>query len=372
MEQKIDVINGLRGWAIVAVIYHHLCYGLTGPGWHAIQLAGFSFSPFTALANGWLGVNLFFMLSGFVLFLPYLTTQRAFSDKNGIFTFYRRRALRLLPLYYISTLLVIALSPLAFGQGDMLQFTQDFVYMMSITFNFSKDLFLPKYNIVLWSLGIEIWFSLLFPFIVLLSYYIGIVKLLIYTLLFSLAVRLMGDYYVVFTIDNPFLNPLKDSVLGRLDDFVVGMFVAYLLAQGRCKALETKAIKLFVLGIMGLLLACTVLDNILLGNLPRSLMPFTNNIIHIGLFLIIIGLLSMPTRQWIKWPFTNYALQLLGMMCYSLYIWHGIVAVFLQHDYSIARLSGYFVLLLGLTLFSYRYIEFGHIRETRALFLAHR
>jgi peptidoglycan/LPS O-acetylase OafA/YrhL len=244
--------------------------------------------------------------------------------------------------------------------------------MMSITFNFSKELFLPQYNIVLWSLGVEVWFSLLFPFIVLLFYRIGMVRLLIYTLLFSLSIRLVGNYYAAFTIDNSFLNPLKDSVLGRLDDFVVGMCIAYLFAQGHCKALETQAVKLFLLGIVCFLVACTLSDNILLGYLPRIIVPFTNNIVHIGFFLIIIALLAMPIQQRIRWFFTNYAFQMFGMMCYSLYIWHGILTVFIQHDYSIPRLIGYFVLLLGLTLFSYRYIEFGHIRDTKGLFLLHR
>jgi peptidoglycan/LPS O-acetylase OafA/YrhL len=60
------------------------------------------------------------------------------------------------------------------------------------------------------------------------------------------------------------------------------------------------------------------------------------------------------------------------MMCYSLYVWHGILIQRIAMDaagtYTLGRLTAYFMFLLLLSALSYRYIEFGAVRETRKLF----
>ena len=99
---KLGVINGLRGFAILAVIYHHVFSRFTGPGFGSFELAGITFLPLTHLANGWLGVNLFFILSGFVLSYPYFLQNRDFASAEEIKRYYIHRAKRLLPLYYFS------------------------------------------------------------------------------------------------------------------------------------------------------------------------------------------------------------------------------------------------------------------------------
>ncbi len=63
---RLAEINGLRGIAILAVVWHHLSFALVPTPPH---LWGMPTEP--VLWNGWMGVNLFFILSGFVLYLPY-------------------------------------------------------------------------------------------------------------------------------------------------------------------------------------------------------------------------------------------------------------------------------------------------------------
>ncbi|RQS08467.1 acyltransferase family protein [Burkholderia sp. Bp8991] len=73
---RLAEINGLRGIAILAVVWHRLSFVLvpTPP-----RLWG---TPTElVLWNGWMGVNLFFILSGFVLYLPYAAGKRSFTGR---------------------------------------------------------------------------------------------------------------------------------------------------------------------------------------------------------------------------------------------------------------------------------------------------
>jgi peptidoglycan/LPS O-acetylase OafA/YrhL len=73
--------------------------------------------------------------------------------------------------------------------------------------------------------------------------------------------------------------------------------------------------------------------------------------------------------------FENWPLQLLGCMCYSIYAWHGIVMNdMIPPDTSLLAdalrlVAPFTVLILALSALSYRYIEFGHRRDWKALFL---
>src|SRR5512141_498495 len=85
-------LDGLRGIAIIAVIlYHNFPYGET--------------------FFGWLGVDLFFVLSGFLI--PGILMKSVYPEKENGFLkkFYTRRILRIFPLYYLFLVVFLFLLP---------------------------------------------------------------------------------------------------------------------------------------------------------------------------------------------------------------------------------------------------------------------
>src|SRR5438477_2557696 len=80
MPQHIRAIDGLRGLAIFLVLMHH--FGIFKPGWA--------------------GVDIFFVISGFLITRILLQTK---ESTHYFGYFYARRALRILPLYYLFVLL---------------------------------------------------------------------------------------------------------------------------------------------------------------------------------------------------------------------------------------------------------------------------
>ncbi len=358
--KKIGAINGLRGMAIIAVVYHHLYWKITGPGWHAFDVGGVTVFPFTALSNGWVGVNLFFILSGFVLYLPYAENRRQIGSAKDTWAFFVHRGKRLLPLYYLSVVLSM------FFFYDVLHRDADaarnILLMLTATFNFTVDMWFPKYNQLLWSIGVEIWFCFLFPLFVVAARRFGVVRLLAAVAAVSLATRFAGVYFEPhFHVNSIYHNALKDSLAARADDFVVGMLAASLyVTRFRDAPLSRPALALLA-GLAILVSGGFIWDYYTFEAVSAYLTPITNNLFQTGFVLVILSLLSMRSGTVLS-VFTNRPLQVLGMMCYSVYIWHqqAMFAVIRGQGYTFANLAIFVVVLLVLSGLTYRYVEFGH------------
>ena len=87
IKQYIPQLDGIRGLAIILVISFH----------YLGNIPIFSF--------GWCGVDLFFVLSGYLITSRLITLQK---QKNHLIKFYTNRALRILPLYYLTLIIFYA------------------------------------------------------------------------------------------------------------------------------------------------------------------------------------------------------------------------------------------------------------------------
>lgn len=350
---RIPVIDCLRGLAIVGVIFHHTLSWR--PIFHDVGLWA------VVSSNGWLGVNLFFVLSGFVLYLPFATGDRTLGAWQDIREFYLRRAMRLLPLYYFSTLILLVFYTQV-NLGDRSAYVQFFHFVFA-TFSFSAATFSPAgTNWVLWSLGVEIWFSVLFPMVLWFLRSVGWRNGLITIILVSVAARVIGQL-VAADLPRTQLNFISDSVIGRLDEFALGMFAAHLYTQ------KTRILP----GRIGLLIAAPLM---LLGMFLWSrwmvgeFAPWSAALFNVPLDLgMTLGLLVLVTQyerigSWLAaWP-----LQLMGLMCYSLYLWHGVAFLKLRpHMDGPGTYAAYLVLVFLISWFTYRYIEFRSVDDWRRL-----
>src|SRR6185369_5357956 len=108
-----------------------------------------------------------------------------------------------------------------------------------------------------------------------------------------------------------------------------------------------------------LTLGCYLSDYVYLKFAPAFLEPIINNIFQLGFGLLTLSLLYMG-QHFLRSLFTNKFIQLCGMMCYSLYLWHGNMRWFFIVDYSYLRIASYLFFLFFLSFLTYRYIEFGN------------
>jgi peptidoglycan/LPS O-acetylase OafA/YrhL len=147
-------LDTLRGVAVSLVVLFHafgFSYGLRG-------LSGFA-KIFVGLTMvGWVGVNLFFVLSGFLITGILLDTK---ARKDFYKRFYTRRALRILPLYYAVLVLLFVLVRAGFvarhASWPLLGLSA--IYLSNVSPFFG----VPMQYGVLWSLSVEEHFYLIWP-----------------------------------------------------------------------------------------------------------------------------------------------------------------------------------------------------------------
>ena len=358
--KRLAVINGLRGYAILGVMYYHIVgVFFNRSGYDLLLIGNLPIFPKTFLGHGWLGVDLFFILSGFVLYLPYANKSREIKTKDHLWNFYKNRASRLLPLYYITSIIGIFFILHENNIYDW-SFWRDMIMMFTATFNFTKETFIPQYNYVLWSLGVEILFSLVFPLLIWMIVKKGISKVLMMIFYLSFFIRAISCLYPEYNVA-PHLNIIKDSLFGRLDDFAAGMLLCHLfITNWKQTWFEKNSILLFFISILLIAMGCNFSDYLFLGYLSTYFEPLLNTSFQLGFGLLTLSLLHMNKNS-IRFLFTNKFVQLAGMMCYSLYLWHGnMQMVFIGGDRTPFRITILLMFIFLLSFLTYRFIEFGN------------
>lgn len=154
----VPALDGLRALAILLVIPHNL--DILGAPYTPLERL-----PVMIINAGWIGVQLFFVLSGFLITGNLLDTRGA---DNYYSAFIGRRALRILPLYYGVLLTTFVLLPLWTTLPEELQKTShNQVWLWTFLLNWSA----PYGRTVagfghFWSLAVEEQFYLLWPFVI--------------------------------------------------------------------------------------------------------------------------------------------------------------------------------------------------------------
>jgi peptidoglycan/LPS O-acetylase OafA/YrhL len=152
----VHELDGLRGIAILLVLMRHA----SNP-FHDAEAAGWS--PILAFRNGWAGVDLFFVLSGFLV--TYHLSRRWQTAPSGriVLNYFAKRFFRIVPTYYVWMLLVL------FGLHPFYRPVVDDVwYELWTHLLFLQDYTGSRLVVAFWSLGVEEKYYLIAPVLVLL------------------------------------------------------------------------------------------------------------------------------------------------------------------------------------------------------------
>ena len=164
--RHIDALDGVRGIAILLVLMDHSLAWLGYEQRHGYQLIAKLTQP------GWVGVDLFFVLSGYLITSILLRSK----ESDGYYrNFYARRALRIFPAYYFCVIVAVLIVPhLPRRVGDMTGLFRGakgqawlWFYCTNIKITLHRSLYFGSMD-PFWSLAVEEHFYLVWPTLVLL------------------------------------------------------------------------------------------------------------------------------------------------------------------------------------------------------------
>lgn len=299
--KRLDV---LRGLAILSVfLFHflgtalgvdHLPWNGWWPDWSAApDRTYFWLSPLTF---GWVGVSIFFVLSGFCIQLSVL---RKPTFSTG--AFYRARFRRIYPAYLVALLAFAMIEPGRFAHAER---WFDLLAHLTFTHNFFGSTYY-SFTPAFWSLAVECQFYLAFPLFLALRARLGIGRTLAAT--FALAVVVRAGIALLSDWSQPFPAVWLYSVPALWFDWILGAYLAECVHEKREPQFPRHPLFLPALG--ALFVFSTIFK-------PLSLFSFT--IASVASAAIMARYLRRKTA--LSW--WESACVPLGLVSYSFYLWH--------------------------------------------------
>ena len=220
----LPALDGLRALAVFVVVEHNISLVTGGQGAVFHQLE-------SMLHRGWMGVQLFFVLSGFLITRILLETQRS---PDYFRSFYSRRALRIFPLYYATLIFLFLLLP-ALGRtpaemAEDMPFSRQ-AWLWAYLSNWTGPRGLgggspPVFHF--WSLAVEEQFYLLWPLVVLFCTPKQLMQVCGGVVLASLLCR------AAYLLSGTDPTAIYTSTLSRMDALALGALVAaWMLSPSR-------------------------------------------------------------------------------------------------------------------------------------------
>tara|TARA_B100000787_G_C16185417_1_gene294361 strand:+ start:259 stop:2160 length:1902 start_codon:yes stop_codon:yes gene_type:complete len=308
-------IDGLRALAIISVVIYH---------------ANIYFDNFRFLSGGYLGVDIFFVVSGYLI-TSIIVKEINFNNKFNVLNFLESRSRRIFPVLLISLIFFLPIGYLLLLPSLLIEFSQSQIFstffLSNIYFYFSDQLYgstssFYKPFLHTWSLGVEIQYYIIFPLLI-----------LVYLKFFK---KLRSSFFIIFIIISLTLSIyLADLGVDRLE---YSYFNFYLL--------PSRIWEIFI----G---ALAVFYNIKISERKRSSLSFLSVLLIVLSLLFFKDTTKHPSAITLIPVFSTFALIILaseknfitkilsfkifvyvGLISYSLYIWHYPI-------FSFFRISGY-------------------------------
>jgi peptidoglycan/LPS O-acetylase OafA/YrhL len=340
---KLPGLQGLRAISVLLVIAAHLVQQGTVPlpeGWSERLMP-------VLMDASHLGVNIFFVISGFLI-TSLLLYEEESKGKVSIGNFFMRRTLRVFPAYYFLLFVYFIL------QVCGVIAISGWSWLTAITYtkylNWGRD-WLTAHA---WSLSIEEHFYLTWPFV------FALLKR--HRTIFCTVIVVAVPILKLVAFHTPFLTEryvqLSLTIFFRCDAIAIGCLLALNgqklrdFVKGRESAVALGSMILLV-SILCFSLPFSCLGpvaenlNILLGTTVGSISNAS-----ISLFILCC---VCPKEAWWHWALNNPLVERIGVLSYSLYLWQQFYVN--KTDYWVNQFPQNIVLLFATAFLSYRLIE---------------
>jgi len=304
---RVPALDGLRGIAILAVFFYHYARGASTHTDSAIVRAMSVLFGF-----GWSGVDLFFVLSGFLITGILFDTL---SDPQYFKAFYARRVLRIFPIYYLVVIIFIILTPILglHWKAAHLFFLVYLGYPAALIF---PDLVGVSSMVAishLWSLSLEEQFYMVWPWfiaklgssrnILRACAIVGAVAFLFRLMIHSSGVNVTWSY---------------TFLLCRMDSLAAGAAIAILIRGSRRERVQSWAPIAFIVAGAATIAICVARGTVDHDDPVMATIGFSVLAVMNGALLI----LALRRNSWLERLLSLGILRTFGKYSYGLYLYH--------------------------------------------------
>ena len=335
-------VDGLRAIAIGAVIIYH---------------AQIRILEKLLLPGGFLGVDIFFVISGYLI--TYLIFKEKISTNNFSFkNFYERRARRILPALFFMLIIMLPFSYIVLIPSDFKEYALSNLFAVGFTSNYffyfsetqygSIDSFL-KPLLHTWSLGVEEQFYIFFP-ILIIFFFNKSWSLKKFFFIFILLSFFLSSY---LSINNTQLSFF--SLPTRIWELLCGSIVAYLIFFDKINFISKKLLGfLSYLGITIIFLSFIFFEKNTYHPSYLTLFPV------VGTCLIIINLNS---NNFLQKVLSSKIFVFVGLISYSLYLYHYPILAFSRYYSLVSGYNLYGKIAIMLAIFIVSYLSYYLIEK---------
>ena len=312
-------VDGLRFIAVLGVMIHHWI------------IQDFSNSFILKNIPFGTGVNLFFVISGFLITYILLKKKDNIAENETSFlhemkNFYVKRTLRIFPIYYLVIILLCI-----FSYSEIKEYLGYLITYSINWFMVFKGVYIGN-RTHLWSLAVEEQFYLIWPFLIFMIPKRWVLGLSIFAVLLSLVSKIYFSYFT------PYWMGVNGATFSCFDSLGLGVLIAF-LQKNRMQPFKLKSYKLY--------LSISVVAYILLfvspGYLNQQLRAlFLNFATSVVFFFVIIIAANNGFAGNFKLFLENKTTLYLGRISYGLYLYHAFVP-----DIYYSCLSRFFPKLIG-------------------------
>jgi len=357
--KRIQPLDGLRAFAVLGVIWAHIWMFFGNPSY---KLAGININQL--LSFGGIGVDLFFVISGFCMYLMHSKQTERFSA-SVYKVFIVKRWKRIAPAFYFIVLLESVSYFFSNGSFPIKSFFYHIFFIN--TFN-TENVLSPPF----WSLATEWHFYLILPFLFI-NDFTG--KLLVKRVTLLILICLFFRLWLYHQYDlSKGETIVSDRIWYRFAEFGFGILAArFYLQQKKLPAVLTGNFGfLFTLCIaFGGRLLMTTEASRKFGSFGFFSRAMAEPLLTFGFAIMILNLLDSDSvfRRIISSKF----FLLIGKVSYSMYLWHWLIAA--ELSYFIIRVHGIselnmmvafiitIALLLPISLISYKIFEAPYFKK---------
>ncbi|WP_428329908.1 acyltransferase family protein [Mucilaginibacter sp.] len=316
-------LNGLRGIAILMVIGYH--FGVN-----------YFLRSTPLLVNGDIGVNVFFVISGFLITTLLLKEQVKYGSID-LNQFYLKRVLRIVPVAYLFLLVLIVLNQVYKFHVVESSFVSSLLFYKNLPYQ--QEPFMGHF----WTLAAEMQFYLIFPLLLVLN--INRYLMLVLSIVIIVPViSVLGYYHVGFMDSDPVIRMVtkitKYTFWNGPFIILIGSLAAVFLFKGIIRIEKVK--DNYFLSFLILLVAVIIST--------RSFL-FYSKYVSEYLSAILVAwviLLNLKSRNFLSAILSNPVLVKVGVISYSLYIWQ---QLFWAIKHGNPGLSLFILILMGHFLF---------------------